>query len=221
MRVGILLAVLWCLSFQANAAPIWTYDLKGTVAGSEEAAGYLADVDVGDAFSIRMSMQKQLDTSYKIKFTGVIGGWSFSEQETSAYYIFGDLAPERFYTHSSSSPIEAPVGTSGPVDPWDIYLLLLGPGTLDTHEIAEEDRMIKSNGWLDTNKFREGRLSFHFFTQLSPDGNSWVEDDLVGDITSVTEVSEPVPATLLAIGLLGIWCRCRRMQGLWTIEIPS
>lgn len=74
MRVGILLAVLWCFSVQANAAPIWTYDLEGTVSGSEEAAGYLADIGVGDSFSIRMSMQKQLDGSHKINFSGSLGG---------------------------------------------------------------------------------------------------------------------------------------------------
>lgn len=59
MRISIIFAVLWCFSVQANAAPIWTYDLEGTVSGSEEAAGYLADIGVGDP-----SYPRTVDTFY-------------------------------------------------------------------------------------------------------------------------------------------------------------
>jgi len=210
MRVGILLAILWGLSFQANAAPIWTYDLKGTVSGSAEAAGYLADIDVGDSFTVRMSIQKQLDGSHKINFNGALGGWLFTPQEASAYYLYSDSAPERFYSSGSSSLLNAPAGTVGAIDPWDIYLQLFGLETTGAVGIAEEDKLIKSNGWLDVDQFLHGNISFNFFAQLGPEGSAWAEDDLFGNIDSIVEVSESTPAAMLAIGLLYIFAGYRR-----------
>ncbi len=210
MRVGILLAVLWCFSVQANAAPIWTYDLEGTVSGSEEAAGYLADIGVGDSFSIRMSMQKQLDGSHKINFSGSLGGWLFTQQEASAYYLHSDSAPERFYSSGSSSLLNAPAGTLGAIDPWDIYLQLFGLETTGAVDIAEEDKLIKSDGWLDVDQFLHGNIYFNFFAQLGPEGNSWTEDDLFGDIHSIVQVSESTPAVMMTIGLLYIFAGYQR-----------
>ncbi|WP_428398102.1 PEP-CTERM sorting domain-containing protein [Marinobacter salarius] len=207
MRVGTLLAILWCFSVQANAAPIWTYDLEGTVSGSEEAAGYLADIGVGDSFSIRMSMQKQLDGSHKINFRGSLGGWLFTRQEASAYYLHSDSAPERFYSSGSSSLLNAPAGTLGAIDPLDIYIQLFGLETTGAVDIAEKDRLIKAHGWLDAEQFLSGKLSFNFFAQLGLDGTAWAEDDLVGNITSIVEVSEPESLLLFLIGLLGLWAR--------------
>ena len=199
MRVGTLLAILWCFSVQANAAPIWTYDLEGTVSGSEEAAGYLADIGVGDSFSIRMSMQKQLDGSHK-----------FTRQEASAYYLHSDSAPERFYSSGSSSLLNAPAGTLGAIDPWDIYLQLFGLETTGAVDIAEEDKLVKSDGWLDVDQFLQGNISFNFFAQLGPEGSSWTENDLFGDIHSIVQVSESTPAVMMAIGLLCIFTGYQR-----------
>jgi len=210
MRVGTLLAILWCFSVQANAAPIWTYDLEGTVSGSEEAAGYLADIGVGDSFSIRMSMQKQLDGSHKINFSGSLGGWLFTQQEASAYYLHSDSAPERFYSSGSSSLLNAPAGTLGAIDPWDIYLQLFGLETTGAVDIAEEDKLIKSDGWLDVDQFLQGNISFNFFAQLGPEGSSWTENDLFGDIHSIVQVSESTPAVMMAIGLLCIFTGYQR-----------
>lgn len=210
MRVGTLLAILWCFSVQANAAPIWTYDLEGTVSGSEEAAGYLADIGVGDSFSIRMSMQKQLDGSHKINFSGSLGGWLFTRQEASAYYLHSDSAPERFYSSGSSSLLNAPAGTLGAIDPWDIYLQLFGLETTGSVDIAEEDKLVKSDGWLDVDQFLQGNISFNFFAQLGPEGSSWTEHDLFGDIHSIVQVSESTPAMLMAIGLLCIFAGYQR-----------
>ena len=210
MRVGTLLAILWCFSVQANAAPIWTYDLEGTVSGSEEAAGYLADIGVGDSFSIRMSMQKQLDGSHKINFSGSLGGWLFTRQEASAYYLHSDSAPERFYSSGSSSLLNAPAGTLGAIDPWDIYLQLFGLETTGAVDIAEEDKLIKSDGWLDVDQFLHGNISFNFFAQLGPEGSSWTEDDLFGDIHSIVQVSESTPAVMMTIGLLYIFAGYQR-----------
>lgn len=205
MRVGILLTILWCFSFQANAAPIWTYDLKGTISGSAEAAGYLADVDVGDSFTVRMSIQKQVDGSHKINFNGALGGWLFTPQEASAYYLHSDSAPERFYSSGSSSLLNAPSGTLGAIDPWDIYLQLFGMETTGAVSIVEEDKLIKSNGWLDIDQFLHGSISFNFFAQLGPEGSAWAEDDLFGEINSIVQVSESTPAVMMAIGLLLIF----------------
>ena len=210
MRVGTLLAILWCFSVQANAAPIWTYDLEGTVSGSEEAAGYLADIGVGDSFSIRMSMQKQLDGSHKINFSGSLGGWLFTRQEASAYYLHSDSAPERFYSSGSSSLLNAPAGTLGAIDPWDIYLQLFGLETTVAVDIAEEDKLVKSDGWLDVDQFLQGNISFNFFAQLGPEGSSWTENDLFGDIHSIVQVSESTPAMMMAIGLLCIFAGYQR-----------
>ncbi|AZR42821.1 hypothetical protein [Marinobacter salarius] len=210
MRVGTLLAILWCFSVQANAAPIWTYDLEGTVSGSEEAAGYLADIGVGDSFSIRMSMQKQLDGSHKINFSGSLGGWLFTRQEASAYYLHSDSAPERFYSSGSSSLLNAPAGTLGAIDPWDIYLQLFGLETTGAVDIAEEDKLVKSDGWLDVDQFLQGNISFNFFAQLGPEGSSWTENDLFGDIHSIVQVSESTPAVMMAIGLLCIFTGYQR-----------
>lgn len=210
MRVGILLAVLWCISFQVNAAPIWEYDLKGTISGSAEAAGYLADVDVGDDFAIRMSIQKQLDGSHKVKFNGALGSWLFTPQEASAYYLHSDSAPERFYSSGSSSLLNAPTGTMGAIDPWDIYIQLFGLETTGSVNIAEEDKLIKSDGWLDVDQFLNGSISFNFFAQLGPEGSAWTEDDLFGDIHSIVQVSESTPAMMMAIGLLCIFAGYQR-----------
>lgn len=212
MRVSIMFAVLWCFSVQANAAPIWTYDLNGTVSGSEEAAGYLSDINIGDSFTVRMSIQKQLDGSHKINFEGSLGSWLFSPQEASAYYLHSDSAPERFYSTGSSSLLNAPEGTLGAIDPWDIYIQLFGLETTGSVDITEEDKLIKSNGWLDVDQFLHGSISFNFFAQLGPEGSAWAEDDLFGDISSIVQVSESTPAVMMAIGLLCIFSGYRRTR---------
>lgn len=201
MKHVMLFGLLLAIACGVNARPYYAYDLYGTVTSDDAAASSLADVDIGDEFSIRLNVWANNSGEHKVAFEGVIGGWAFLQQQTTGYYAAGDSSPERFYTGGSYSPLNAPVGNGSTVHPYDIYLGLLGMEQTGTVTIPEENRLIRDTGELNLNQFHSG--SFHFWFFDREDGSAFgTEQDLVGSIARIVEVPEPGTLLLSALGLV-------------------
>lgn len=201
MKHIILFGLLLVVTCGVHAKPYYSYHLHGTVTGNAAAANSLADVDAGDEFFIRLNIWEKNSDEHKVSFQGVIGEWAFLEQQTVAYYHWGDSSPERFYTGGSDSLLNAPDGNGSTVYPYDIYLGLLGMEQTGTGTIPEEDRLIRETGEINLNQFRSGSFHFWFFDQDFGD-TSGTEEDLFGSITRIIEVPEPGTLLLSAIGLV-------------------
>lgn len=201
MKQIILFGFLLAFASGVNAKPYYSYDLHGTVTGNVAAANSLSDVDAGDEFFIRLNIWERNSDEHKVSFQGVIGGWAFLEQQTVAYYRWGDWSPERFYTTGSYSPLNAPDGNGSTVYPNDIFLTLLGMEQTGTVTIPEENRLIRDTGEINLNQFLSGSFHFWFFNQDHGSAYS-TEEDLFGSITRIIEVPEPGTLLLSALGFV-------------------
>lgn len=201
MKRLLLFGLLFAGACLAQAKPFYSYELHGIVTGDPNGAAALSDVDVGDEFVIRLNIWARNSPDHKVSFKGAVGDWEFQEQHTSAYYLYGDLSPERFYTGGSYSPINPPAGNGSQVYPYDIYLTLLGLEQTGTVDIPEEDWLIRDSGEINLDRFHSGSFHFWFFNQLHGDSYG-TEEDLYGEISRIVAVPEPGTLFLLATGFL-------------------
>lgn len=200
MKHIILFGFLFVVACGAHSKPFYSYDLHGNVTGDIGAVSGLADINEGDSFVIRLNVWEKEAGAHRVSFQGDIGGWSLLEQETKAYYYWGDWSPERFYTTGSSSLLNPPDGNGSTVHPYNIYLTLLGMEQTGTVTIPEKNWLIRDTGEINLKQFRSGGFHFWFFNQELESTNT--EEDLVGSITRIVEVSEPSTLLLLALGSL-------------------
>ncbi|MGM0767456.1 MAG: PEP-CTERM sorting domain-containing protein [Pseudomonadota bacterium] len=187
----------------AVSGTIRSYDLTGKVSGPGASADYLRDISVDDDIFIKLRLNHD-DSGHKLNFSGNIGSWSFSPQETAGLYSIGDSAPERFFTLGSSSVLEPPVGNVGQILAVDLFLTLFGFDEDGTVSIPESQRLVKSDGSIDTAWFRSGQLSFNFLALYDPATGEGVETDLNGTIDAIRAIPEPSSALLLCMGMLSV-----------------
>lgn len=206
MKRLLLFSLLFAAACLAQAKPFYSYDLHGTVTGDPNGAAALSDVDIGDEFVIRLNVWARNSPDHKVAFHGVVGDWAFQQQHTSAFYIFGDDSPERFYTSGSYSPINPPAGNGSQVYPYDIYLTLYGMDETGTVNIPEDDWFVRDSGEINLDRFRSGGFHFWFFNQLHGDSYG-TEEDLYGEISRIVEVPAPGSFVLVVLGLMFLGVR--------------
>lgn len=198
MKQLVFLGLWLAFASMVSAKPFYSYDLHGTVTSDSAAAGSLADVEIGDEFVIRLNIWARNSPDHRVSFQGDIGDWSFQTQESIAYYLYGDLSPERFYTTGSDSTINPPAGNGSVIYPNDIFLTLMGVEQTGMVDIPEEKWLIRESGEINLDQFHSGSFSFWFFAQTA-EGGGGAEEDLFGVITRIVEVPEPGSFALAAL----------------------
>lgn len=188
----------------SNSNPIRTYDLKGSVSGTDQAAGFLKDISVGDSFEIQMDVQLLSGTSLNVRFGGNIGGWTFARQETSGFYYLGDFGPERFLTTGSPSFLNNPEAETGKVQALDIFISLFGLDQTGSILVPEDERLVRNDGRIDPSRFYSGHMSFEFLAMIDANQEQGLETNIFGEIDSLTRVLEPGSAIILLSGFLGL-----------------
>lgn len=202
MRLALVFLLLFTpvLSFSGT---IWNYNLTGKVSGPIDAVDYLRDISVGDDIAVKMRVEYS-ENEHKVRFSGNIGTWLFSQQETMGFYAIGDSAPERFYTPGSSSALEPPVGNYGEIIAVDLFLIFFGFDETGSSQIPEAQRLVKSDGRIDPSWFRSGGLTFNFWAISDPGTGETLETDLYGTIDTMTAVPEPSSVFLFGSAMLSM-----------------
>ena len=183
----VILVVFVIFSAAASAGPIWNYELRGEVSQLGDTNIYGEKVELGDEFSLEISIRNLGNGILDVRGGGQVGDQdlaTFFDHRTE--YIFGDLSPERVVFDGHSSLIGKYV-----------RFYLLGLETTGEVWIPEADRLVKESGELDSTKLLTGRLMIE----------SENETEIVGSVSSIIRVSENGAFALTMLGLLCMFFR--------------
>src|SRR5690606_38499905 len=203
--IGILLLALCSY---VSAYPVTSYAIDGYInddPSTQAATNHLSQMNVGDPFSLLMSVQKISANDHIVDIFGVLGTQHLVSGGADGFYYGNDGGLSGLGVNCwGISPISPEDGEQ--ITPSQLYISLRGQELYYPYTaMPDELRLIDTEGRLNLTNFVEGRLSLNFYSAM---GN---EFDLFGTITGIRKAPVPEPlvihlmlASVLAVGVIRI-----------------